>query len=203
MPQSRDPNPLNFIIHRIAELRVENPRRIIAIDGRGGAGKSSLARKIAAGFQGATHVEFDWFHLPKDQVRDNERFDIQRLMDELIKPFREGRQELVCGRYNWGYLAGRPDGLSAEPSRLRGVETLLLEGCGTLSSQLNSLYDLRVWVDTPAEEALERGMRRDIDEYGLEPARVRAAWQEWVAWEAKALACDDRSLRADVRFIGG
>ena len=52
--------------------------------------------------------------------------------------------------------------------------------------------------DTPAEEALARGIRRDIEEYGLDPSRTTAAWAEWSAWERSALARDNRKLRADV-----
>jgi uridine kinase len=75
---------------------------------------------------------------------------------------------------------------------------LILEGCGVLSPALSECYDLRVWVDTAADESLARGMRRDIEEYGLDPKRVKEAWTEWSAWEAEALVRDDRRLRADL-----
>jgi hypothetical protein len=41
-------------------------------------------------------------------------------------------------------------------------------------------------------------MRRDIEEYGLDPDRVRAAWTEWSGWEEESLARDDRRTRADI-----
>jgi uridine kinase len=172
----------------------------IAIDGLGGAGKSSLARALCAELPGAVHVEFDWFHLPKSEVTGDTRFDSQRVQNDLIIPFRAGYREFVFKRYNWGYLSGSPDGLADEPIQLRGVEVLVLEGCGTLGPELSHLYDLRIWVDTPPAEALARGMRRDIEEYGLDPTRVKSAWEEWKQWESRALAHDDRRLRADITF---
>jgi len=200
MSHQQGVNMESSIIERIQALQAAAPRLVIAIDGRGGAGKSSLARKVVAAVAGAVHVEFDWFHLPKADLRDEARFDAPRLIDEVLKPFRQGRRDLECHRYNWGYLSGAPDGLVNEPIRLHGVEGIVLEGCGVLSPELAPLYNLRIWLDTPAEEALERGMRRDIEEYGLDPERVKAAWEEWAQWEARALAHDNRSLRSDIRL---
>ena len=200
MPQQPGTNMLSLIADRIEALQAATSRLVIAIDGRGGAGKSSLARKVVAALPGAVHVEFDWFHLSKAEVRDDQRFDSARLIDEIILPFRAGSRDLECKRYNWGYLSGNPDGLAEEPIRLHGVEVIVLEGCGVLSPELARLFDLRIWLDTPAKEALVRGMRRDIEEYGLDPARVTAAWEEWAQWEARALAHDNRSLRADIRL---
>jgi uridine kinase len=103
-------------------------------------------------------------------------------------------------RYNWGYLAGIPDGYHENPVTISDVEVLVLEGCETLHPSLVAHLDLRIWLDTPPEVALERGMRRDIDEYGLDPDRVGAAWMEWSVWEAESLARDDRRSRADIVF---
>jgi hypothetical protein len=43
-------------------------------------------------------------------------------------------------------------------------------------------------------------MRRDIDEYGLDPERVQKAWAEWAQWERSALERYDRSQHADLRL---
>lgn len=40
-------------------------------------------------------------------------------------------------------------------------------------------------------------MRRDIEEYGLDPHEVRSAWNEWTTWGREALVLDDRRIRAE------
>lgn len=189
---------LEDVISQLERLSHEKPRIIVAIDGRGGAGKSSLARTLVERFPKSAYVEHDWFHLPKDEVVDGRRFDPERLIAEVITPFRVGAQKLTCRRYNWGYLAGLPEGFHETPIVIEHKELLIVEGCETLHQALVPHFDLRIWLDTSPAVSLERGMRRDIEEYKLDPERVRAAWAEWSAWEEKSLACDDRRRMADL-----
>jgi uridine kinase len=183
---------------RILEIRAGTPRFIVAIDGRGGAGKSSLARSIVALLGAAAHLEYDWFHLPQAELVTHERYDYKRLERDVLVPFKAGQRDFEIFRYNWGYLAGKPDGFAPEPVTLSGVDVIVLEGCRVLHPALIPSFDLAIWLDTDADEALRRGMRRDIEEYGLDPERVRKAWAEWSAWEREALQLDDRRRLADL-----
>jgi uridine kinase len=189
---------IDEIVSHLEELRREKGRAIAAIDGRGGAGKSSLARALVAKLPRSAHIELDWFHLPKDQVSEARRFDHDRLITEVISPFRSGSRALRFLRYNWGYLAGIPDGFHETPITIPDVDILVIEGCKTLDPSLVAHFDLRIWVDTAPDVALERGIKRDIEEYHLDPERVHTAWREWSAWEAESLARDDRRRRADI-----
>lgn len=192
------PNAIDEIVVKTEALRAQRGRVVIAIDGRGGAGKSSLARSVVARLPRSAHLEHDWFHLPKDQVSPARRFDHERLIAQVLAPFRRGARSLSFLRYNWGYLAGTPDGYHETPITISDVDVLVLEGCDSLHPTLVPHLDLRIWLDTPPDVALERGMRRDIEEYGLDPDRVRAAWAEWSSWEDESLAHDDRRSRADI-----
>jgi len=189
---------LEDLLSLIEQLRNERTRVVVAIDGRGGAGKSSLARDLVKRLPKSAHVEHDWFHLPKAHVIDANRFDHVRLISEVILPFRSGAKKLSFARYNWGYLAGIPDGFHEMPTTIEDKEVLILEGCETLHLTLVPHLDLRVWVDTDPTVALSRGIRRDIDEYKLDPDTVNASWKEWSAWEAESLARDDRRARAAI-----
>lgn len=185
------------VVSSLTQLYRERSRVIVAVDGRGGSGKSSLARSLVAKFPVSAHIEFDWFHLLKDEVVETRRYDHERLMSEVIAPFRSGSRSLTVHRYNWGYLAGLPEGFHETPHVIENKDILIIEGCETLHEALVSHSDLRVWVDTSAAVSLERGMRRDIEEYKLDPERVRIAWAEWSEWEARSLARDGRRERAD------
>jgi uridine kinase len=198
--RSRCISPLLFA--RLAALQATGPRFVIAIDGRGGAGKSSLARLIAESLPGARHCEYDWFHLPQSAIVSSERYDYKRLIHEVLMPFRAGVRDFSVGRYNWGYLSGVEDGFAAERVQLSDVDVIVLEGCGVLHQALTDFYDLSIWLDTNPDESLSRGMRRDVDEYGLDPERVQKAWAEWSAWEEQSLAAYDRRLLADLLLPG-
>lgn len=186
------------ILATIDGLRVEKSRIVVAIDGRGGAGKSSLARALVERLPKSAHIEHDWFHLPKEHVVGAHRFDHQRLISEVILPFRSSAPKLTFLRYNWGYLAGIQDAFHETPIAIEDKEILVIEGCETLHQSLVPYLDLTIWVDTDPKVSLERGMRRDIDEYKLDPQTVRASWKEWSAWEAERLTHDDRRARADI-----
>jgi uridine kinase len=189
---------INDILSRVTDLGRENERIVVAIDGRGGAGKSSLARNLVSSISDSAHIEYDWFHLPKDQVSDSRRFDHERLVAEVIAPFRAGNRKLSFLRDNWGYLAGIPDGFHETPITIEDVDVLVIEGCQILHPSLIAHLDLRIWLDTKPTVCSERGIRRDIEEYKLDPDTVHAAWKEWSAWEEQSLTRDDRRNRADI-----
>lgn len=186
------------IVSRVEQLRREKSRVVVAIDGRGGAGKSSLARALVRLLPKSVHIEHDWFHLPQSQVTEANRFDHARLIAEVLLPFRSGTRVLSFLRYNWGYLAGIPDGFHELPVIIEDMEIVVIEGCNTLHTSLASHFDLGIWLNTSAALSLERGIRRDIDEYKLDPDRVHAAWKEWSTWEDQSLIRDDRRKRADI-----
>lgn len=198
-PSPIDSPAFRTLVARIHTMQATTLHPIIAIDGLGGSGKSSLARAITAAISGAAHVEYDWFHLPQAEISNSaHRFDYGRLTQEVIDPFRRGVRSFEIRRYNWGYLSGKVDGFAEEPVRLQEVALIVVEGCGILNPAISNLFDLKIWVDTSAEESLARGVKRDIHEYGLEPQKVHSAWAEWSRWEAAALLQDNRRLRADV-----
>ena len=86
---------IDEILFRVELLCREKSRAVVAIDGRGGAGKSSLARTLVANLSKSVHIEHDWFHLPKSQVIGPDRFDHARLISELLLPFRSGSPKLT------------------------------------------------------------------------------------------------------------
>lgn len=192
---------MQTVLARIQDCSRQHRHLLIGIDGRAGAGKSTLARELASALPDAGVIEFDWFHFPKEQVSSSGSYDFERFRAEVVKPFKRGL-EVSFRRYNWGYLAGIKDGLEAEAYRMPQTKVLIVEGCQVLTSEIADCFDLRVWVDTEADEALKRGMRRDIDEYGIDPLKVETLWSNWTAREERLLSQEDRSLKADVRYAG-
>lgn len=186
------------IANTINQRRSNHSRLLIAIDGFGGAGKSSLARNLVDSLKDAVHIELDWFHLPKNEILDDKRFDLQRLRKEVLDPFLAGALHVDFKRYNWGYLANKPERLEADLLSLSGISILIIEGCMALSPELSDITHYKIWVGKDAIESRKRGIRRDIEEYGLEESTVLEAWREWGEWEDRCLAREDRRKMADL-----
>ena len=151
----------------------------VGIGGRGGAGKSTLARTI----DGAEVVSTDEFW-------DGDGFDLARLRAEVFEPLVAGR----AARYaSWDWSARRPGGIRVvEP---RGV--VVVEGVCALHRMFRDDYDVRVWVEAPYETRLARGVTRDGED-------ARATWVElWMPREDRYVESDDPVACADVVVYGG
>lgn len=189
---------MNEIFSKIKEIKERQEKLIVAIDGFGGAGKSSLARSLESALGEAKHIEFDWYHFPRDQIRNDSRFDSHRFKHEVVEPFKANTARIQIGKYNWGYLAEKPEEIKPDSIDLVGISCLLVEGVMTLSKELSDLTDLKIWVGTDAEECRKRGMNRDIHEYGLKEKNVIPAWKGRAEMEDRCLLIDDRRKRADI-----
>lgn len=187
------------ILANIRRLESERARVIVAIDGPGGAGKSSLARELVKVFgPSSLHIEFDWFYLPVALQNKDERYDTERFIKQVLTPFRNGADCLQFEKYNWGYLADKEERLEPDSLALEGVTILVVEGSHTLCRGAFDSFDLRIYIDMDPEKAHRRGVHRDIEEYGLDSARVYEVWRQWKEWEERSLQLDDRRKYADI-----
>lgn len=129
-------------------------RVILAIDGRSGAGKSSLAALLASVYDGALVVHMDDFFLQRHQ-RTAQRLqtpggnvDHERFLEEVLLPMRRGEafwyRPFDCGRMEIG------EGMRLLPGRL-----CIVEGSYSLHPSLASAVDLRVAlrIDAAAQRA--------------------------------------------------
>ena len=145
---------LALALRLIEQHRRSRLHLLVAIDGGGGAGKSTLARNLADALGDATIVQMDDFYRPMPAAERaaltpgegvDRYFDWQRLRDSVLRPLRRGATARYR-RYDWetGAIAG--DAVEVIPS---GV--ILIEGVYSLRRELRDLYDLTIFVDAPAE----------------------------------------------------
>ncbi len=138
--------------------------RVIAIDGLGGAGKSSLAERLAAELGGAPIVHTDDF-----ASWDNPRDWWPRFVEEVLEPL--ARNETAHYRCtNWGPEDEERWG-DVAPSRF-----VIIEGVSTSREAFRPFLTYAVWIETPRDLRLSRGLARDGDE-------ARAQWELWMAEE--------------------
>jgi uridine kinase len=69
---------------------------------------------------------------------------------------------------------------------LRAERFVIVEGILALYyEELQPLYDLRIFVDAPADLCLQRRLARDVAERGRTPESVRAQWEATVEPSAR------------------
>ena len=156
---------------------------MIAVDGRSGAGKTTLAQRLAAARPGAAIVHTDdiaWFLA---------RFDwVEEMRAGVLEPFRRG--EPVAYRPPPWDERGRPGAVEVPAA----CELLVLEGVGAARAELADLVDVAIWVQSDRAVARERGIERDGGDV--------PGWDEWQAEEVPFLERDRPWERADVVVAG-
>ena len=161
--------------------------RIIAVDGRGGAGKTTLAARLCRAVPGAAVVHTDdvaWWH---------SRFGWADLMvDGILRPLHDGHDVRLRppawqarGRTGWIEVA------AAAP-------TVIVEGVGASRREVADLIDVAVWVQSDYAAAKRRGVARDMAHFGTDEATAIREWEEWEAEEVPFLLADRPWERAAV-----
>jgi uridine kinase len=154
-----------FDLRTVSEAILDLARRqqvvLVAIDGPGGAGKTTLARELTAA-TGAALIQGDYFYRVMDeQVRASlspgqgywQYFDWERLRDQVLRPLRAGA-DADYQLYDWERNAlGQWTHVDA-----RGV--VIIEGVYTCRSEFRPFYDLMIYVETPSDVCLARLHRR-------------------------------------------
>jgi hypothetical protein len=157
--------------------------RVVAIDGRSGAGKTTLARQLAATQPRAAVVHTDdiaWFHA---------RFDWVELMREgVLEPVHRG-EPVAYRPPPWG-ARSRPGAVEVPAP----CDLLIVEGVGAGRRELGDLLDAAVWVQSDRDVARERGIARDGGDV--------TGWDEWQSEEVPYLERDRPWERADVIVAG-
>jgi uridine kinase len=123
---------------------------VVAIDGYGASGKSTIAG-LVTGRTGAALVHTDDFFLHPSAPPGTAGgyYDWRRLRAEALRPLLAGRPASFR-RFDWkGSRPGEP--VSVSPSPL-----ILVEGVASAGPALADLVHARVFVDTPAGERLRR-----------------------------------------------
>ena len=178
---------------RVLEALPEPPPgrpSLVCVEGRGGAGKSTLAAAVAAARPDVRLVHGDDFYGPEERdwrswtAEEGYRryFDHRRLERELLQPLRAG-EPARYQRYDWPSNA--LDGWVDVPPR--GV--VLVEGVYLLRGYLRPYWDLAVYVDAPRELCLRRLYARGENDEGW-IARWAAAEDYYDAVERPADAAD-------------
>jgi uridine kinase len=121
----------------------------VAIDGYGGAGKTTLARAIQSEFLGSQIITLDDFETDTTSGADRKRFVADVLEPLVVKSFAKYQPFSWKNKMIMDWIEVKPHGV------------ILLEGVSVLGQDFYSYYDLRIWINCPFELAQERMQGRE------------------------------------------
>lgn len=156
---------LEGVVRRLLPAAGQCPNRpwIVAVDGRSGAGKTSLVDRLLARVPGSDVVHTD------DVAWHLSFFDwADELRDGVLEPLLQG--EAVRYRPP-GWVARKRPGAIAVPA---GRSVVWVEGSGSSRRALSDLIDASVWVQCDNLEARRRLLARD----GWEEEDLHRDWEE-------------------------
>ena len=160
------------LISILAAALVQKPTKplVLALDGRCGSGKTTLADHLARQFPASIVLHTDDFYLPPAQrVRGWEKtpcanMDLVRLRDEALRPAYEG-QPVLYRAYSCRAGAYQPvQELAAQP-------LVILEGSYSHHPPLAGYETLQVFVTCSREEQTRRLQAREGERYANFAAR--------------------------------
>lgn len=186
---SRSSDPLDSALTDAASricaavLGVAASNPVVVIDGRSGAGKSSLAERLIRDWPLRTPVQL----LALDSIYpgwDGLERGAQTAREEVLVPHGRGRLG-IWRRWDWEL------GEEAEAHAVDPALGLIVEGCGALTPTSAPLADVTVWVDGPHASRRARALARDGDGF-------RAQWDRWAAQEDAHMAQHEPHLLAGI-----
>ena len=161
------------LINAVTAVGAANP--VVLIDGRSGAGKTSLARALVARWPLAGRVQLvalDSLYPGWDGLDDGA--DLAR--EQILVPHARGLIG-VWQRWDWD-AAGPAEAHAVDPSL-----PLLVEGSGILTPRSARLGDVRVWLDSPTASRKHRALARDGETY-------TPHWDGWAHQEDQHVSRD-------------
>jgi uridine kinase len=156
--------------------------RVVAVDGPGGAGKSTLAAWLAQELDAQiVHTdEFAGWENPVDWW--------PALIEQVLVPLAAGRP----ARYtptSWG-------GPEKEAVMVEPADFVVLEGVTASREAFRPYLTYSIWIETPRELRLRRGLDRDGED-------ARADWDRWMAEEDAYVEREQPAKHVDCVLPGG
>ena len=177
-------DPVDVARRVLASRPARGQLRVVAVDGPAGSGKTTAADRLGRELD-APVVHLDDLYEGWSGLRTSLW---ERLREQVLEPLAAGGPA-AYQRYDWN--AGR----FAEWVPVPATELLVIEGVGAAARPVEPWLALRVWVESPPDLRLQRGIARDGED-------LRAQWLRWSTDEQEHFAADETRDRADVLVDG-
>lgn len=167
---------METLARRALELVEVKPTPVILIDGRAGAGKSTFASLLQdkifrLGEPSPTIVKMDDLYPGWDGLCEGSRY----LVDRILYPISKGKRP-AWQAWNWLENArGRPGEVGNGWREITGGNTVIIEGCGSVSRASSQLSDITCWVEATTASRYRRIRLRDGGKFD----------HLWPSWEVQ------------------
>lgn len=163
---------------------------LLAIDGRGGSGKSTLCDYLTPRLPEYFLLHGDIYFEPTPGGPAFGAFNDARFTKEIIKPAIAGNREIDFQDFDWS-IQGLREKVSVKIS-----SGLIIDRW--LSFALPIDWDLRIWVNTPPSMTLARGLQRNDSN-----PEIKRVWQDiWMPREERHIAEFMPQQTADIVLNG-
>ncbi len=162
-----------------------NESFIIGIAGGSGSGKSTLAKRICDYFKDdCTLINCDDYYYPHDDISYEERCKINYdapdaldldLVAEHIKMLKDGC-EVIAPTYDFANHTRAKETKILKPEKIVIIDGILI----LYNDDLRNLMDLKVFVDSDADERILRRTHRDMKDRGRSFESVMKQYLETV-----------------------
>lgn len=158
----------------------------VGIAGGTGSGKTTVAKKVAAGLPEGTAliIEHDNYYQDHSDIplstREKLNYDHPDSLDndlliEHLRALREG-EAIDMPVYDYKTHSRLKDRRRVEPAPVIILEGILV----FVDEQVRDLLDMKIFVDTDADIRIMRRVRRDIEERGRDFASIRKQYYSTV-----------------------
>jgi len=163
----------------------------IAIDGYGGSGKSTLAENLSK------VLNAEIIHTDDFASFDNWSNWWPLVIDSAFDPIKSGAKQLNYPRSKW-WEDHYPEPIVNQPV----TKIMILEGVSSLRKEFREYIDFGVYVSTPKEVCMQRGLERDRGNDGKSDEEIIQLWIMWLENEDTYIARDNPKEYADIIVDG-
>lgn len=146
---------IEAIADQVKQSTLTHTPIIVAVEGFGGAGKSTFAAHLKSLLGDAFVIDIDDFFIKEkmsDAIKSN--FDRKRLERQVLAPVRNG-QSAAYQKLDYD------SNTLSDPIPVPKTKYLIIEGVSTFHPDIAKYMDYKIWINTPREVADARGRQRD------------------------------------------